>query len=250
MSSGKKCAREGCNFFASSSGFCSQHDPAGEPERRACREQARRDAVEHEHHLDIARNWWIAKRPRNTNGQKRYLVLGASPHEERNGRTHYNRPNVFLLGEDPPNRAGVNYRRYIQASYSSEKTDELRTIALNYENGFDEISFDWSSMCAFYEGSRSIQDRLQSFYIMLKNNGVFFLPDCNPQIEKALQNLGFETNLVRVKDLGGDTIINMLGIDKTIKILVAIKRAGGLARTTRGAAHKLKHKTRRCRNCK
>lgn len=250
MSSGKKCAGEGCNFFASSSGFCSRHDPAGEPERRARREQAKRDAIIHEHHLDEARNWWIAKKPKGANGPKRYLVLGASPHEERKGRTHYNRPNVFLLGEDPPNRAGVNYRRYIQASYNSEKTDELRKIALDYENGFDEIAFDWSSMCAFYEGSRLIEDRLQSFYIMLKNNGVFFLPNYNPQIEQALQNLGFETHLVRVKDLDGDTIVNMLGFDKNLEILVAIKKAGGLARTTRGSARKLKRKTTRRRNYK
>ena len=86
--------------------------------------------------------------------------------------------------------------------------------------------------------------------IMLKNNGVFFLPDYNPQIERALQNLGFETNLVRVKDLDGDTIINMLDFDKTITILVAIKRAGGIARTTRGAARKLKRTTRRRKNYK
>jgi hypothetical protein len=156
MSSGSKCSKNGCTFFASKSGFCSQHDPAGEAERTQRREQDREQKIrfqaKEKRRLEEAREWWNAMRPRDSNSPKRYLLLGATPHEERRGRTHYNRPNVFLLGHDLPNRKGVNYRRYIEADYSSENADRLREIALNYEDQFDEISFDWSTMCAFFGG--------------------------------------------------------------------------------------------------
>ena len=104
MSSAEKCHESGCEFFANASGYCSQHNPSrvvvdsispasvviSNREKR----ESRREALE-----------WLNRHSRFPNNEKqkpkRYLVLGASPDEERHGRTHYDRKNVWLLGHEP-----------------------------------------------------------------------------------------------------------------------------------------------------
>jgi hypothetical protein len=230
MSSGKMCSAPGCSFYASSSGVCSGHEPEAIERTAAARAEAARAAAEEERHLAVAGNLWAAKRPAANGSPKQYLVLGASPAEERRGRTHYTNPNVWLLGDEPRRAGGYNYSRYIRADYSEGRAEELREIAETYANRFDEITFDASSMCSFFSANpMSLRNRFQSFNIMLKPTGVLYLPDFNEAMNDALQMLGFETMKVRVRDLGGDTIVNMIGMQSNAVMLVAIKRPGGAA---------------------
>jgi len=199
---------------------------------------AARQAAETARRLAEAARLWTASRPRApANGSpKQYLVLGAAPHEGRRGRTHYNNPNVWLLGHEPPREGGHNYSRYIQADYGVEYAEELRAIAEAHPGKFDEISFDESSMCAIFSSGRdSLAHRFRSFYIMLKESGVFYLPDSNEEMEEALQTVGFETIKIRVRDLGGDTLINILGLRPDDVVLVGIKGARAPRRMARGA---------------
>jgi hypothetical protein len=83
---------------------------------------------------------------------------------------------------------------------------------------------------------------------MLKDNGVFFLPEYNPVIDEALQRVGFQTRIVNVPDLGGDTIVNIAGIDKdSTTILVAIKKRVAAPAPRRGGTRKVKRKARATR---
>ena len=221
MSSAKQCAEPNCTFFASaSSPYCSKHSPEGKIAETEAR--ARRNAEEEES-LDAAAELWSQRRPAKS-GDTKYLVLGATPHEERGGRVHYDNNDVYLLSsEDPRSNSSINYSRYIQADYSDKKAIELRTISEGYKNMFDEITFDSSTMCAFSHNNINIAYIFQSFYNMLKANGVFYLPQSSPEIESALRRVKFDIMKVRVEDLGGDTIVNMIQLNPDSTVIVAIK---------------------------
>jgi len=53
------------------------------------------------------------------------------------------------------------------------------------------------------------------------------LSDFDEQMDDALQTAGFETMKVRVRDLGDDTIVNMIRMRPDTVILAAIKRPSG-----------------------
>ena len=71
-----------------------------------------------------------------------YLVLGAFPSEEPNGRVHYSNPNVFLL--DKVDDTGP---RFLKADFASPL--ELGSLASLLPDTFDEMCFDWSTLKFF-----------------------------------------------------------------------------------------------------
>jgi len=223
MSSSEKCSEPGCSFHPGPSGQCSQHSNEGKQRTAAKREANAQNAARRAARLNAdAAEWaqWTAHRPRVNQGQKTYLVMGASPDEHRRGRTHYDNSRVWLLGNEPK-KGGVNYSRYIQGDYSESKAGKLRQIALENANRFDEITFDESSMCEFRGAGESVMHRFQSISIMLKPNGVLFLSDVSDEFEHVLTQLGFHTMTIRVRDLPG-TIASMVVTSDAI-VIVAIK---------------------------
>lgn len=227
MSSGKKCAEPGCTFYASSnSEYCSKHNPqakeqmAKEAELEEAKEASLKEAKEIFNSIPP---------PEGREEYRRYLVIGASPDEYRRDRTHYNNPQVYLLDKEKPKGEGANYSRYIVADYSSEKAQELRTVAKAHAAYFDEMIFDYSTMCGIWYGDETLEHRFESFYIMLKDNGVLYLPECgsgNRDIEYALSNIGFTTYFIRLNDLKRTPLPHMLNLAKDLIILVAIKISG------------------------
>ena len=206
-----KCAEPGCELYASaSSPYCSLHTPEGRAKtarNKAARAQAK---AEEEIRLDEGAEW-VARLPTSDDEgkPKAFLVLGAHPAEERRGRTHYNRPNVFLLAHDRKNnQPGRNYSRYIQADYSDPGMFEQ--IISKYRSRFDEIGFDWhSAPCGLPD---TFDDRVRIFNdisSMLKKNGLFYIQG---GYSKELVRSGFEANEVRLRDLvgRGDTLANIL----------------------------------------
>lgn len=245
-----KCAEPGCTFYASaSSKYCSRHTPEGRRATEIAKAKKEASNAAEVVALNEAARWWSSNSPKKTGKNTRYLVLGATPGEERRGRTHYDRNDVYLLGEDTPRKNQMlNYSRYIQADYSDEHIDELRKVSIKHAGWFDEISFDESSMCAFQTADeQSLRHRFESFYIMLKENGVFFLPDAGCYLDKGilesvLYRAGFNRVIkMRVNDLGGDTIVNMLHIDSKRTIIVAVKKTAAHSvnvHGNRGGTHK------------
>lgn len=220
-----QCAEPKCGLYATApTAHCSLHSPEGKAKAAAAALESAAAEKEEEVQLTAAATQ-LRRLPLPAMGPKQYLVLGATPHEIRGGRTHYNRNNVYLLGKDK-RRPGVNYSRYILADYDDNKKDELRAIATRYENRFDEMSFDTSAMCSLCYVEQSTAHRLTSFRIMLKDNGRFYLPDASQEIENILAGIGFRTMRVRVKDLGPESLPSIIQLDKTTTILVAIKMAG------------------------
>jgi len=239
-----QCAEPECNLYATApTEHCSLHSPEGKARAAAAAlESAAAEKIEEVQLTAAAAE--LRRLPLPAMGPKQYLVLGATPHENRGERTHYNRNNVYLLGRDK-RRPGVNYRRYILADYSGAKKDELRKIANQYANRFDEISFDESAMCSFYDADGSTKHRLTSFYIMLKDNGRFYLSDASQEIEDILPGIGFRTMKVRVKDLGPEALPSIIHLNKKSIILIAIKMAGDVAPL--GGTRRRKHRSRGAR---
>jgi len=247
-----QCAERGCSFFATPGlSVCSRHTP--EAKERAIREAATvaaasaAAAAAAEPILQQAAEWAAYfSRPEMTEDERprHYLVLGATPFEERRGRTHYDREDVFLLSYEPIPlhiSPGIDVRRYIQADYSADRTNQLEELLVEHENEFNEIAFDQSCMCPFYGSTpESLQARFGVFYGLLKPNGVFFLPDIPEGTEDALRTIGFDVGHVRARDLAGYTLPNHLYPNLIANpdriILVAIKRdpySGGKRKNTR-----------------
>ena len=224
------CAEPGCQYYAGEgSKYCSRHSPEGkirEAERAAeaqaweAQTPARRAKAAKE--AAKAAKWFNQLPP--SKGPPKYLVLGAAPDEEKRGRTHYNDPNVWLL-DNHTVAEGTNTSRYIQADYSAREADQLRKIAQTYEGKFNQIAFDYSTTCEVHGGSvQSLTDRFESFYTMLKPNGIFILPDCGQNTEAALEYAGFsEVRKIQVKSLGDKTIISELHFSPESWEIIAIK---------------------------
>jgi hypothetical protein len=227
--SASKCTEKGCPFFARHPlTVCSGHTEEGKALTAAKREEEAVEKARMIEELKEGRAWWNAHRPPLAH-EGRYLILGAAPHEGKRGRDYYDDPNVFLLGHELKNHRGIDYSRYLQADYSpaAEDGQALMNISEEYAEQFDEIAFDWSTMCSFYGKANSIVHIFQYFYNMLKEDGVFFLPDYTTEIESALESIGFLVKRVRIADLGGNTIVNRLKIEgENTPVVVAIKRSG------------------------
>lgn len=226
-----KCSEEGCTYFAGSSGYCSSHTEEGKAQSAA---KELEKAAKKERNLQEIRQgpaWWRDNRIRYPVGyQVKSLILGASPTEGRRGRDYYDDPNVFLLGREEVKNAP----RYIHADYSPDVRDPELTAASNdYENTFDEIAFDGSTMCTFHGPPDSMVPVFGYFYKMLKDEGVFFLSDYTPEIKMALEMNRFLVHRVNVAHLRG-TIVERLRLqhfDPDLNyVCVAIKRpVGGAA---------------------
>lgn len=76
--------------------------------------------------------------------QDAYLVLGATPYEERRGRTHYQNQNVFFLDNQQ-----ISHERFIQVDFSSPV--EMSILSSLLPNTFNEICFDDSTF-KFFSG--------------------------------------------------------------------------------------------------
>jgi hypothetical protein len=160
---------------------------------------------------------------------KDYLVLGATFDEERRGRTHYRNPRVYLLGNKEPPNEDEKRARYIHADFHSRYTQELREVANTYQNRFDEIAFDQSTMCGFISEDEqyTLKHRIESFYIMLKQNGILFFSESSDDIKSACQSIGLKPMYIRLADLHIDNLPRILkfsGMEDRI-ILLGIKTA-------------------------
>ena len=90
---------------------------------------------------------------------------------------------------------------------------------------FDEIAFDISTMCDFSGRADTMVHRFASFHIMLQENGVLYISSHDEVYKQALGKAGFsEVFEMRVRDLGGNTTVDMLDFPPDYIILVAIKR--------------------------
>ena len=105
-----------------------------------------------------------------------YLVLGATPHEDRGGREFYDMETIYLLSNEPrqeglPNNA---YSRYIQADFNNPQ--ELGPLSEHLARRFDEIAFDGSTIKLFNIDSpeRPLVERLRYLKDMLKDDGKFY----------------------------------------------------------------------------
>jgi hypothetical protein len=162
----------------------------------------------------VAEMW--SRRPQDPYiSSKDYLVLGATFDEDKRQRTHYNNPRVFLLGKEPPQDEYEGYDerdRYIHANFDSQYADELREMANAYQDRFDEIAFDESTMCGFIseDAEQTLMHRIKSFYIMLKQNGILFFSETSDDIINACRRFGFETKQIRLADLHKDNLPKML----------------------------------------
>jgi hypothetical protein len=110
-----------------------------------------------------------------------YLVLGASPHEDRGGRDFYDMDTIYLLSNmhrqiGLPNSA---YSRYIQADFNNPQ--ELGPLSERLEGQFDEIAFDGSTIKLFNIDSpeRPLVERLVYLKNMLKNDGKIYFVHWN-----------------------------------------------------------------------
>lgn len=232
-SSARECLEDGCHFFANASLYCSQHNPEQVAARAAAEVVAaplRAAAAEEERERARESIEWWGTVPRNaTNGRrKKYLVLGATPDEFRNGRTHYDNTDVYLLGDEPArNTEGIDYTRYLVASYSPEHAGDLRELAHNYKSFFNEMTFDQSTMCAFHNDGDSVRHRFESLSIMLKPNGILYLSDTSSYLQTALQEVGFDVRKLRVRDLGPDSLPSMIHFGPELEVTVGVLRGMG-----------------------
>lgn len=230
---------------AASPFICSKCTPEGKARAR------RAEVVDLLRHASDAA--WFSELP-PSEGPQTYLVLGATPDEDPRGRTHYKEDNVWLLGI-PTGAAGVDTSRFINADYSADHADELRTTAEEYAEKFNQIAFDSSTMCAFYAGTLdSMADRFNSFYIMLKNNGIFFVEAQSQEITAALIKAGFnDVRNVTVRDLGSNTILSKLRFGPGRTVTVGIKRVnprGGKRSTRRSRRRSIRHRKFKVRTIK
>ena len=252
MSSGTMCAVPGCGFHASAmSPYCSKHKKEIEtsPEEKAAEAARFAEAAAAANAAFREAAYWAV--PTGKGGDKRYLVLGATPHEERRGRTHYDRHDVYLLDNVAPTHSEIDYSRYIQADYGPAHVYSLRGISDKHKKEFDEIAFDYSTLKNFSPGNGLLTTRLECFRNMLKDDGILYIPDNIKEYERELNSAGFEAKEVRVRDIlgNGNTLPDILyaGVirdDRTIFVAKKRDRYGGKRRNTHRQT-KRSHKSRK-----
>lgn len=233
-----RCTKPGCTSFANpatGSGLCNKHYAEERgismSEAAAIRPSAHAADAEREALLREAGGWWEAMRPPSSRGAveaQTLLALGVHPAEKK-GLKHpgfFEMPNVFLLDQENQH-PGFDYSRYIELDWSRDGS--LERLATKVGGRFDQVAFDWSTMCAFRRGPETTS-RFNALYKMLKPNGVLFLSESDPEYVGSLRNAGFqEVREVPVEALGG-TLVELLRIRErrqTGTVIVGIKREGG-----------------------
>jgi hypothetical protein len=117
-----------------------------------------------------------------------------------------------------------DYSRYIELDWSRDAS--LERLATRLGGRFDQVAFDWSTMCAFRDGG---DNKFKALYKMLKPNGILFLSESDPGYLISLRNAGFaDAREVPVEALGG-TLVELLGLRERglTTVIVGIKREGG-----------------------
>jgi len=238
-----RCIKPGCTSFANpatGSGLCNKHyaeehgisisqAAAIRPSAPAAAVRAERDAL-----LREAGGWWEAMRPPASRGAveaQTLLALGVHPAEPRETKVRgfFEMPNVFLLDREGKKLGkDFDYSRYIELDW--DKEGSLERLSTKVGGRFDQVSFDWSTMCAF-RGGPETTSRFNALYKMLKPNGVLFLSESDPEYVGSLRNAGFqEVREVPVEALGG-TLVELLRLRErgtvTGTVIVGIKREGG-----------------------
>ena len=167
-----------------------------------------------------------------------YLVLGSSRVEERNGRTHYDSPNVFLLDTEQSD---------IPISFKSSL--ELGIVASRLPDRFDEICFDWSTL-KFFSDDPTLRERLVSLNHMLKPGGSIYFETIHGQpggaydrtdkytarfIEFCKQAGFVPGDIVEADQIQGSVLVPMLyiGDRANTRIFTATKPLSGGRRTKR-----------------
>ena len=236
-----RCIKPGCTSFANpatGSGLCNKHyaeehgismsqAAAIRPSAPAAAVRAERDAL-----LREAGGWWEAMRPPASRGAveaQTLLALGVHPAEKK-GLKHpgfFEMPNVFLLDQEGEKLGkDFDYSRYIELDW--DKEGSLERLSTKVGGRFDQVSFDWSTMCAF-RGGPETTSRFNALYKMLKPNGILFLSESDPGYLISLRNAGFaDAREVPVEALGG-TLVELLGLRERglTTVIVGIKREGG-----------------------
>jgi len=231
-----KCIEPGCTSFANpatGSGLCNKHfaekygatmAEASTASVRAVR--ATREA-ERAHLLREATGWWKEIRPRQPIEAQTLLALGVHPAEKKDLKHpgFFEMPNVFLL-DQVGEKLGkdFDYSRYVELDWSRDGS--LERLATRLEGRFDQLAFDWSTMCAFRDGG---DNKFKALYKMLKPNGILFLSESDPGYLISLRNAGFaDAREVPVEALGG-TLVELLGLRERglMTVIVGIKREGG-----------------------
>lgn len=239
-----KCRKPGCTSFANpatESGLCNKHyaeehsisiQEASAQGQRII-EAARRAAdAEREVLLRGAGGWWEEMRPPASRGAveaQTLLALGVHPAEPRETKVQgfFEMPNVFLLDQENQ-RPEFDYSRYVELDWS--KDGALERLATRLGGRFDQVAFDWSTMCAFRDGGPNTTSKFNALYKMLKPNGVLFLSESNPEYLGSLRNARFqEVREVPVEALGR-TLVELLRLRErgTVRdtVIVGIKREG------------------------
>jgi hypothetical protein len=237
-----KCIIEGCNNFANpatETGLCNKHfsektgisiaEASAVGQRLATPARAAREA-ERKALLRESSGWWEEMRPRQPLESQTLLGLGVHPAEKKVFKHpgFFKIPNVFLLDMTPqvPD-PGLDYSRYVELDWS--KDGALERLATRLGGRFDQVAFDWSTMCAFRDGGPNTTSKFNALYKMLKPNGILFLSESDPGYLISLRNAGFaDTREVPVEALGG-TLVELLGFRERglATLIVGIKREGG-----------------------
>ena len=131
-----------------------------------------------------------------------YLVIGGHPYEERNGRTHYDNPNVFFI--DNLCEYDTQYYKHDQFIHLDISSPvQLGILAGLLPNKFDEICFDKSTFKFF----RSDIEYEQFSESIVKNHDIRE----NLNNSMLLERLSFLTRMLKdtgkmfISDVEGDT---------------------------------------------
>jgi len=236
-----KCIIDGCNNFANpatETGLCNKHfaeksgtsiaEASAVGQRLAAPARAAREA-ERKALLRESPDWWEKMRPRQSLEAQTLLALGVHPAEKK-GLKHpgfFEMPNVFLLDQEGERPGMFDYSRYVELDWS--KDGALERLATRLGGRFDQVAFDWSTMCAFRDGGPNTTSKFNALYNMLKPNGILFLSESDPEYVISLRNAGFaDAREVHVEALGG-TLVELLGFRERglTTVIVGIKREGG-----------------------
>ena len=101
-----------------------------------------------------------------------YLILGATPGEDPNGRTFFDDPHYWLLS----NESGQgDISRFFKIDF--EKPEELAFLASELPGQFDVICFDFSVTKFFFNeiDAEANRSSLRSLHTLLKDNGLLIL---------------------------------------------------------------------------
>ena len=236
-----KCIIDGCNNFANpatETGLCNKHfaeksgtsiaEASAVGQRLAAPARAAREA-ERKALLRESPDWWEKIRPRQSLEAQILLALGVHPAEKK-GLKHpgfFEMPNVFLLDQEGEKPGMFDYSRYVELDWS--KDGALERLATRLGGRFDQVAFDWSTMCAFRDGGSNTTSKFNALHKMLKPNGILFLSESDPEYVISLRNAGFvDAREVPVEALGG-TLVELLGLRERglATVIVGIKREGG-----------------------